>query len=117
MVLGFGSVLMLFEQPHDIFGRTALENFNVVLDDVWEFVCWDISIHVRDIKRCEFYVIDITNMCTNIPTDKLPNIIQNLCSIKHINPTTQSEILHLCSFVINKNYFQFNDSYFIQKLV
>ena len=39
----------------------------------------------NNIKLASF---DITNMCTNIPTDKLPNIIQNLCSINHINPTT-----------------------------
>ena len=66
----------------------------------------------NNIKLASF---DVTNMYINIPTDKFPNIIQSLCSINHINPTKQSEILHLCSVIINQSYFKFNDSYFIQK--
>ena len=40
----------------------------------------------NNIKLATF---DITNIYTNIPTEKLPIIIQNLCSINHINQTTQ----------------------------
>ena len=58
----------------------------------------------NNIKLASF---DIMNMYTNIPTEKLPNIIHNLCSVNHINPTTQSEIQHLCSLMINQNYFQY----------
>ena len=58
---------------------------------------------------------DITNMCTNIPTNEFPNIIQNLCTTNCINPTTQTDITNLCNIVRNQNYFQFNSSYYTQK--
>ena len=48
---------------------------------------------------------DITNMYTNIPTNELPNIIQNLCTTNNINPTAQAEIIHLCNIILNQNYF------------
>ena len=41
----------------------------------------------NNIKLASF---DIMNMYTNIPTDELLNIIQNLCSINYINTTTHS---------------------------
>ena len=64
-------------------------------------------------NNIKFASFDITNMYTNIPTDELPNIIRNLCSVNNIKPTTQSEILHLCYIALSQNYFQFKDSYYI----
>ena len=65
----------------------------------------------NNIKLASF---DITNMYTNIPTNDLPNIIHYLQSINYVNPSTQTEILHVCSTILNQNYFQFEDSFFIQ---
>ena len=55
-----------------------------------------------NIKLASF---DITNMYTNIPTNGLPNIIHNLCSNNHVNPSTQTELLHLVPLSLIKIIF------------
>jgi hypothetical protein len=58
---------------------------------------------------------DITNMYTNIPTNEIPVIIQNICTTNNINLTKQTEIIHLSNIIMNQNYFQFNKSFYTQK--
>ena len=35
--------------------------------------------------------------------------------INNVNITTQTEIIHLCDIILTHNYFQFNNSYYLQK--
>ena len=87
--------------PNNFNVKNTIQLINELMDIPYE----------NNIKLASF---DITNMYTNIPTNELPNIILNLCNNNYINPTTQPEILHLCSKILKQNYFQFQDSFFIQ---
>ena len=73
-------------------------------------------LHIPYDTDLKFASFDITNMHTNIPTNELPDIIRNLCTKKNnVNITTQTEIIHLCDIITTHNYFQFNNSYYLQK--
>jgi len=58
---------------------------------------------------------DITNMYTNIPTDKLVDIIESLCEKHMINEKLRQEITKVSKIIIRQNYFQFLNSFFIQE--
>jgi hypothetical protein len=58
---------------------------------------------------------DTTNMYTNIPTEKLLNII-NIMSEKHdMENMLKQEILKISSLLIAQNYFSFQDTVYLQK--
>ena len=66
----------------------------------------------EDLKRASF---DISNMYKNIPTNQLSKIIKRLCSHNNIDKNIQTELNQLCNTVLTQNYFQFNNSYYVQK--
>jgi hypothetical protein len=53
-------------------------------------------------------------MYTNIPTGKLIDIIDSLCYDHMINDKLREEIIKISKIIIQQNYFQFSNSFFIQ---
>ena len=51
----------------------------------------------------------IKNMYTNIPTNKLKNIIGSMLDQHHINDITKQEILKYSIIILDKNFFQCSD--------
>jgi len=62
-----------------------------------------------------FVSFDITNIYTNIPTDKLIDIIDSLCRKHLINEKLRHEIIKISQLIIQQNYFQFLNSFYIQE--
>jgi hypothetical protein len=50
---------------------------------------------------------DISNMYTNIPTDRLSSIINLLCEHNNVDPLQKTELLQLYNVVLAQNYFTF----------
>jgi hypothetical protein len=65
-----------------------------------------------DLKIASF---DITNMYTNIPTNELSDI-KHLCIQNNVDLTIQTELKQLFNSILSQNYFQFNNSYYLQEL-
>ena len=61
-----------------------------------------------------FVTFDVTNMYTSIPTEKLIDIIDSLCKELIANDKLRHEITKI---IIQQNYFQFLNSFFIQERV
>jgi hypothetical protein len=58
---------------------------------------------------------DITNMYTNIPTEKLLNIINIMCDNYNMENTLKQEILRISGLIIAQNCFKFQDTVYLQK--
>jgi len=57
----------------------------------------------------------ISNMYTNIPTNKLLDIIENACKNDNLEPLMRQEILQLTRLIVTQNYFRFQDKTYLQK--
>jgi hypothetical protein len=66
-------------------------------------------------SNLQFVSFDITNMYTNVPTDELINIINSLCKDKLIQDKLTNEIIQITKLIIQQNYFQFQNQFFIQE--
>jgi hypothetical protein len=62
-------------------------------------------------RLCSF---DISNMYTNIPTDVLPNILQNVMETQSVDADYIKHILTLVQVVSNQNYFRHENELFQQ---
>jgi len=60
---------------------------------------------------CSF---DISNMYTNIPTETLPNITQNIMDASLVNADHIRHIISLMKTVLRQNYFQHEKEIFLQ---
>jgi hypothetical protein len=65
-------------------------------------------------RLCSF---DISNMYTNIPTDKLPTIMQNVMEVQLIDQDYIKHTLALVQVVLNQNYFRHENELYKQKQV
>jgi hypothetical protein len=54
-------------------------------------------------------------MYTNIPTDKLISIIDSLCHEHTVNDKLRDKMIKISKIIIQQNYFQFSNSFFIQE--
>ena len=66
-------------------------------------------------KDMKFASFDTSNMYTNIQTNELSAISEVLHSHNNIDKAILSELNQLCNTVLAQNYFQFNNSYYVQK--
>jgi hypothetical protein len=64
-------------------------------------------------ENLQLVSFDITNMYTNIPTNKLIDI-KSLCVDNVIDEKLKEEIITASKIVLKQNYFQFSDSFYIQ---
>jgi len=55
-------------------------------------------------------------MYTNIPTNKLKNIIGSVLDHSHIDDTTKQEILKYCNIILDQNFFQYRDRQYKQSI-
>jgi hypothetical protein len=62
-------------------------------------------------RLCSF---DISNMYTNIPTDVLPNILQNIMESQSVDAGYIKHILTLVQVVLSQNYFRHENELFQQ---
>jgi len=52
---------------------------------------------------------NIKNMYTNIPTDKIKDIIGSILDHSHIDDTIKQEILKYCNTILEQDFFQYRD--------
>jgi len=62
----------------------------------------------------KFASFDISNMYSNIPTGELMTILNELCNANDVDGKTTQEIMRITQTLINQNYFQFQDTIYIQ---
>jgi hypothetical protein len=58
---------------------------------------------------------DITNMYSNVPTGELTKIIDLMCNQNDIKEQLKYEIMKISQILIKQNYFQFQDTLYIQE--
>jgi hypothetical protein len=58
---------------------------------------------------------DITNMYTNIPTNKLIDIINSVYNNNYIEGNLKHDILKLSKIIMDQNYFHFEDKTYSTK--
>jgi hypothetical protein len=76
--------------------------------------------HVTEIPydpNIKLVSFDIENIYSNIPTDELNQIIRSMCLEQGLDRKLTDEILYITRTVLGQNYFQFLDSFYIQKTV
>src|SRR5215510_7525632 len=61
-----------------------------------------------------FASFDIADMYTNIPTQKLPPVIKDICNQTHTPRRFRNELTTLVQTVLKQNYFQFQEQNYIQ---
>jgi transposase-like protein len=66
----------------------------------------------QDIQLVSF---DIENMYSNIPTNELYHIIRSRCFEQRLEKKLTDEILSVTHAILQQNYFQFQDSCYVQK--
>jgi len=62
----------------------------------------------------KFASFDINNMYSNIPTSELTTILYEMCKKNDVDDKTRRDIMSIAQTVINLNYFQFQDTTYIQ---
>jgi hypothetical protein len=83
-----------------------VKNSRHLMDDLMEIP------YQQDIQLVSF---DIENMYSNIPTDELNHIIRSTCIEQNLEEKFTDEILSVTHAILQQNYFQFQDSCYIQK--
>jgi len=66
-------------------------------------------------QNLKFVSFDFTNMYSNIPTNELIKIIDLLCNQHDTKKELKHEILKISQILINQNYFQFQNTLYIQE--
>jgi len=67
--------------------------------------------HDHNIKFASF---DITNMWSNIPTNELVRIINQLWERNNLEDRLKHDIIKISQVIIDQNYFRFQDTIYIQ---
>jgi hypothetical protein len=62
-------------------------------------------------RLCSF---DIENMYTNIPTNEVGSIIDEILNKNNVKETAKEEILDLSNVILEENYVQINEQYYLQ---
>ena len=57
--------------------------------------------------------MDISDMCTNIPTEGVINIIINLCEVYNLDKILTKNILTITRLIITQNYFWFKGNTYV----
>ena len=65
----------------------------------------------NDLKFASFH---ITNMYTNIPTQKLRDVTKYLHIHNNVDWTTQAELQRICNTVLTQNHFRYNNTQYSQ---
>ena len=63
----------------------------------------------------KFASFDISNMYSNIPTGELIAILSDSCITNNVDDMTKKEIMKITQTIISQNYFQFQDTIYLQK--
>ena len=66
-------------------------------------------------KDLKFVSFDITSMYTNIPTQELMEITENMCKQNGLDKATYKEIVKTSNLIITQNYFQYKNTQYIQE--
>jgi hypothetical protein len=66
-------------------------------------------------NELKFVLFDISNMYTNISTDELTEIIENMCKQNGLDQTIHNDIMKICKLVIAQNYFQHANNQYIRE--
>ena len=74
----------------------------------------DDLIEIPQGQYMKFASFDISSMYSNIPTGELMTILDELCNANDVDGKTTQEILRITQTLINQNYFQFQDTIYIQ---
>jgi len=67
--------------------------------------------HEQNMKFASF---DISSMYLNIPTMELMVILRKLCEVNSVDDKTTQEITRIAQTLVEQNYFQFQDSIYVQ---
>jgi hypothetical protein len=65
----------------------------------------------QDLKLVSF---DIENMYSNIPTDELVKIIEELCIEQALDGKTTNELIKISHTILEQNYFEFQNRCYVQ---
>jgi hypothetical protein len=72
--------------------------------------------HIKIDENTRLCSFDITNTYTNIPKDEIPHIIQYAIENSHTTyDTFITEIQNFIHVIVEQNYFQLNNLFFINK--
>jgi len=63
----------------------------------------------------KFVSFHVSNTYTNIPTGELIVILSDSCNKNNVDEMTKKEIIKITQTLINQNYFQFQDTIYLQK--
>ena len=66
-------------------------------------------------NELKFVSFDISNMYTNIPTNELIEIIENMCKRNGLERTIYNDIIKTRKLMIAQNYFQHANNQYIQE--
>ena len=66
-------------------------------------------------KELKFVSFDVSNMYTNIPTNELIEIIENMCKRNGLEQTIYNDIIKTCKLVTAQNYCQHANNQYIQE--
>ena len=62
----------------------------------------------------KFASFDISSMYSNIPTNEMINILNDVCIKENMDDITRNEIVKITQTVVNQNYFLFQDNIYLQ---
>jgi hypothetical protein len=62
----------------------------------------------------KFASLDLTNMYSNVPTNELMTILENICENNNVGRETAHDIMKIAQVLIKQNYFQYQDTTYVQ---
>jgi hypothetical protein len=65
-------------------------------------------------RNMKFASLDLNNMYSNIPTNELMSILGNICENNNIERETTRDIMISAQVLIGQNYFQYQDTTYVQ---
>jgi hypothetical protein len=65
-------------------------------------------------RNMKFASLDLTNMYSNIPTNELMTILENICENNNVERGTACDIMKIAQVLIKQNYFQYQDTTYVQ---
>jgi len=65
-------------------------------------------------KNTRLASFDTANMYSNVPTYELTNIIKFMRSLQNLNDKLTEELISLTHTIINQNYFEFHNKFYVQ---
>ena len=74
----------------------------------------DDLIEIPQGQYMKFASFNISSMYSNIPTEELMTILNELCNANDVVDKTTQEILRITQTLVNQNYFQFQGTIYVQ---